>query len=111
MKSHFFDRKMVSTAEQALDLIENMLQFSTEFSIIGNDLEGNILLWNEGARRLYGYEPDEVIGKVNSAVLHTPEDVAAGVPRQASGRRGRRLWADPRLSAASRAAAIQPSRR
>jgi len=23
------------------------------------------LLWNEGERRLYGYSPDEVIGKAN----------------------------------------------
>src|SRR5205814_1302154 len=32
----------------------------------------------EGARRLYGYEPEEVVGKENSAILHVPEDVAAG---------------------------------
>jgi len=31
---------------------------------------GKILPWNEGARRLYGYEPAEVIGKASSAILH-----------------------------------------
>jgi PAS domain S-box-containing protein len=50
--------------------------------VIGKDLEGGVLLWNEGARRLYGYEPDEVVGKTNSSILHTPEDVRAGVPQQ-----------------------------
>jgi PAS domain S-box-containing protein len=29
---------------------------------------GKILLWNEGARRLYGYEPEEVVGKANSSI-------------------------------------------
>jgi PAS domain S-box-containing protein len=31
---------------------------------------------------LYGYEPAEVVGKANSAILHPPQDVEAGVPRQ-----------------------------
>ncbi len=65
-----------------LDFIGNILESSTEYSIIGKDLDGKILLWNEGARRLYGYEPDEVVGKVNSSILHTPEDVAAGKPQE-----------------------------
>jgi protein-histidine pros-kinase len=41
-----------------------------------------IELWNEGARRLYGYEAAEVLGRLNANVLHTPEDVAAGLPVQ-----------------------------
>ncbi|HTE83259.1 MAG TPA: hypothetical protein VK821_00835, partial [Dehalococcoidia bacterium] len=42
----------------AANFIGNVLEASTETSIIGTDLEGNIQLWNEGARRLYGYEPE-----------------------------------------------------
>ena len=38
----------------ASNFIGNVLEASTETSIIGMDLEGNIQLWNEGARRLYG---------------------------------------------------------
>jgi len=77
-----FDNTIVGTAEQALDFIGNILESSTEYSIIGKDLEGKILLWNEGARRLYGYEPEEVVGKANSAMLHVPEDVASGKTRE-----------------------------
>src|SRR5881628_3332169 len=58
----------------------SILGSSTEYSIIGKDLEGTILLWNEGARRLYGYSSEDVVGKANSAILHTPEDVKAGLP-------------------------------
>src|SRR2546421_423227 len=62
--------------------LQNILESSTEYSIIGKDLEGKILLWNAGARRLYGYEPEEVIGKANSSMLHVPEDVQAGKPQE-----------------------------
>jgi len=63
-------------------LIGSILESSTEYSMIVKDLDGKILLWNEGARRLYGYEPGDVVGKANSSVLHTPEDVASGKPRE-----------------------------
>ena len=81
IKTKLFDKDIVSTADQALDFIGNILESSTEYSIIGKDLEGTILLWNEGARILYGYKPEEAIGKMNSSSLHTPEDVKANVPR------------------------------
>ncbi|MFA4901337.1 MAG: PAS domain S-box protein [Desulfobaccales bacterium] len=81
-KAKLFDSAIVSDAQQAVDFITNILESSTEYSVIGKDLDGKILLWNEGARRLYGYEPEEVVGKANSAILHTEEDVAAGKPRE-----------------------------
>ncbi len=82
MATKLFDSAIVGTAEQALDFIGNILESSTEYSVIGKDLEGKILLWNEGARRLYGYEPEEVVGKANSSILHVPVDVASGRPRE-----------------------------
>src|SRR2546423_2087419 len=81
-KPKLFDSSIVGTAQQAVDFITNILESSTEYSVIAKDLAGKIVLWNEGARRLYGYEPDEVIGKANSSILHSPQDVKAGVPEQ-----------------------------
>lgn len=81
-KTKLFDDAIVGNAKEAVDFIANILESSTEYSIIGKDLEGKILLWNEGARRLYGYEPEEVVGKANSSILHAPEDVATGKPRE-----------------------------
>lgn len=81
-KPRFFDSSIVSTAQQAVDFITNILESSTEYSVIAKDLEGKILLWNEGARRLYGYEPGEVVGTAYSSILHTPQDVSAGLPDQ-----------------------------
>ena len=65
----------------AMDFVETVLEASTEYSIIGKGVDGTILLWNEGARRLYGYEPEEIIGKANADLLHTPEAIAAGLPQ------------------------------
>jgi PAS domain S-box-containing protein len=61
------------------DFTANLLEASTEYSIIGEDLDGRILLFNVGARRHYGYESSEVVGKL-SDILHAPADVAAGLP-------------------------------
>src|SRR2546428_13442767 len=81
-KTKLFDNAIVGNAKEAVDFISNILESSTEYSIIGKDLDGKILLWNEGARRLYGYEPEEVVGKANSSIRHTLEDVQAGKPRE-----------------------------
>ena len=72
----------MAAANEQSEFLQNILESSTEYSIIGKDLQGKILLWNAGARRLYGYGPEEVIGKANSAMLHTPEDIASGRPEQ-----------------------------
>ncbi len=77
-KSNLFDSTVVGTAQEAVDFITNILESSTQYSIIGKDLDGKIVLWNEGARLIYGYDPDEVVGKANSSILHTPEDIANG---------------------------------
>ena len=77
-RANLFDSAIVGDAQGALDFITNILESSTEYSIIGKDLNGAILLWNEGARRLYGYEPTEVVGRANSSILHVPEDIKSG---------------------------------
>jgi len=82
MSNTLFDSSIIRSTQDSLEFITNILQSSTEYSIIGKGMDGTILLWNEGARRLYGYEPDEVVGKANADMLHTPEDVATGKPEE-----------------------------
>jgi PAS domain S-box-containing protein len=65
-------------APDAVGFFENILQASTEYSIIGAALDGTIQVWNEGARRLYGYESGDLIGKASLSLLHTPEDRNSG---------------------------------
>src|SRR3569833_2532774 len=82
MVTELFDETVLGSAEQALAFVGNLLESSTEYSIIGKDLHGSMLLWNEGARRMYGYEAAEVVGKANSAILHTPAAAALGKHRE-----------------------------
>lgn len=56
MAGKLFDSTILGDANEALSFIGGILESSTEYSIIGKDLDGGILLWNEGARRMYGYE-------------------------------------------------------
>lgn len=43
--------------------------YSSQDAIIGKDLSGKILTWNEGAEKMYGYTSDEMIGKTIDLLL------------------------------------------
>ncbi len=75
MMNRLYQQSAILDADQASHFLENVLQSSTQYSIVGVSVDGTIQLWNEGARRLYGYEPEEVIGRANISMLHTPEDL------------------------------------
>jgi PAS domain S-box-containing protein len=68
-----FDAKQALTAE-----IEKMHQFQSKLiqtsqdGIVANDPRGNILIFNEGAGRILGHREEEVIGKINVALLYPP---------------------------------------
>ncbi len=67
-----------SKLKEATGFLNNVLESSTAYSIIAEDLEGNILAWNEGARLNYGYTADEMVGKQNTRILHVPDDIKSG---------------------------------
>jgi hypothetical protein len=50
--------------QEALAFLVEIIQFSTEYSLIGEGLDGKIFIWNEGTSRLYGYEATKVLHKV-----------------------------------------------
>jgi PAS domain S-box-containing protein len=58
-----------------LDELEHKLVQAAMDGIIVNDLLGNILIFNEGAARILGYRPEEVIGVLMVSDLY-PDKVA-----------------------------------
>jgi len=74
MSHMLFDDTILQNSDGVLGIITSILTLSTEYSIIGTDSDGTILLWNEGARRTYGYEPEDVIGQANTDSLYAPEE-------------------------------------
>jgi PAS domain S-box-containing protein len=62
------ERKRV---EEVQTLLASVVQ-SSDDAIISGSLDGNILTWNQGAERVYGYAASEVIGK-SVAILVPPD--------------------------------------
>jgi PAS domain S-box-containing protein len=78
LTSDLFDASIGDDPLAAVNFINSILQASTEYAIIALELDGTIRLWNEGARRLYGYAPQEIVGQAQVALLYTPEDIRTG---------------------------------
>lgn len=50
-----------------------------DYAILKLDLEGRVSSWNEGAQRIKGYQPEEIIGR-HFSIFYPPEDIARGKP-------------------------------
>ena len=74
------ERKRVQERlEETTELLQSITDSATEEMIIATDPTGSILNWNEGARRLLGYEPEEVVGKESVRIFHTEEYLKSGI--------------------------------
>ncbi len=71
--------------EQALrdseDRFRLFVENVQEYALVQTDPEGAVAAWNPGAERLFGYAPEEMLGR-SFADLLTREDVESGVFRE-----------------------------
>ena len=54
---------------------------ASPLSVIICDAQGIITRYSEGAKNMFGWSHEEIVGKQNVAVFHTKENVANLVPR------------------------------
>jgi PAS domain S-box-containing protein len=65
----------------AADRLELLVDAVTDYAICLLDRDGVIRTWNAGAERIKGYRAAEAIGQ-HFSLFFTPEDQAAGLPRE-----------------------------
>jgi PAS domain S-box-containing protein len=71
--------RLESQVRQLDELERNLVKASMD-GIIVNDMLGNILIFNDGAARILGYTPEEVIGKIKVFKLY-PGKIAYEIKR------------------------------
>jgi PAS domain S-box-containing protein len=85
-------KRQADALAETTAFLNSVLEGATGTGIMALDLQGKILSWNEGARRLYGYDEGELLNDAGLGLLHCEEDRAAGRVEQlleTAGREGR----------------------
>jgi len=66
---------------EVYDFQKNLIESSID-AIIGIDREGTILIFNEAAERLTGYNSEEVVGKRHITEIYYPSEVAREIKKK-----------------------------
>jgi len=69
-------RRAEEALREANERFQAILRAATDYSVIGTDPEGRIIVFNEGSQLMLGYRAEEVIGKPVAALLHDNGEVA-----------------------------------
>lgn len=79
-------KDLPQTAESSLHSYEEqfrlMVEAVTDYAIFMLDPSGHIVSWNKGARRIKGYEAEEIVGR-HFSCFYTAADQERGIPMRA----------------------------
>jgi PAS domain S-box-containing protein len=73
------DRKTRDELVHTRNFLQSLIEASVD-AIVASDMEGNIMLFNQGAQELYGYRAEDAVTKMNARSLY-PGDGAREVMR------------------------------
>jgi len=71
-------QKRIRELQQNTDFVATLFDGLIGYAIIAADFDGNIIAYNEGARLIYGYAPEEVIGKQNIEIFFPKDFIKEG---------------------------------
>ena len=72
----------ITELRENTDFVATLFESLVGYAIIAADFDGNIIAFNEGAHQIYGYVPEEVIGKQNIEVFFPEDFIEAGKLQQ-----------------------------
>jgi len=76
--SNLLIQERIEELRENTDFVSTLLESLVGYAIIAADFDGNIIAYNEGARQIYGYAPEEVIGKQGVEIFFPREFIEAG---------------------------------
>jgi PAS domain S-box-containing protein len=77
------ERKLAAEAlRQSEEEFRLLVEGVSDYAIYMLDPQGQVTTWNQGAQRIKGYRPEEIIGK-HFSTFYTEEDRAFGAPDEA----------------------------
>ena len=65
---------------KTMEFLESLIDASVD-GIVAADMDGNVILFNQGAERIYGYRAEEVVGRMETRELY-PDGGASDVMRR-----------------------------
>jgi PAS domain S-box-containing protein len=63
-------KRQAAMLADTMTFLNSVLESAADYAITALDPEGRFLTWNEGARRIYGFTAEEMIGRRDLASLH-----------------------------------------
>ena len=80
--SHQSPQDRADYLREKTDFVTTVLEGFPGDAVIAADFEGNVILYNDGARQIYGYTPEEISGKKNIELFFPGEFIDSGkLPR------------------------------
>jgi PAS domain S-box-containing protein len=71
----------VAERQKSEERLRLLIDGAKDYAIIMLDVAGCVISWNEGAKRLKGWDAEEILGR-HLSLFHTEKEVAAGHPER-----------------------------
>ncbi len=73
------ERKRAEENLIKVNTLQQAILDGSEYAILSTNLEGIIQTYNSGAEKMFGYSPEEVVGKLTPLILHPEFDIDVAV--------------------------------